>query len=82
MSKEKVLQSKLNTIEEDITGKEDFIEDLVNVITEHEATSHAEFKKQISEVKAALEILEQHWARAEETRDKLEKLQGKREEVK
>jgi len=82
MSKEKVLQSKLDTMEEDIRGQEDFVEDLVNAIMEHEAVNHAQFRDQINEAKDALDALEQDWARAEEVKDKLEKLQGKREEVK
>ena len=82
MSKEKVLQSKLDTMEEDIRGQEDFVEDLVNAITEHEAVNHAQFRDQINEAKDALDALEQDRAKAEEVKDKLEKLQGKREEVK
>lgn len=81
MSKEKRLQHEKEKQVECITDQEDFIEELVQSITEREFVNHAELKDQISEAKAALDALEQQWAKAEEARDRLEKLQGERKEV-
>lgn len=81
MSKEKRLQHEKEKQVECITDQEDFIEELVQSITEREFVNHAELKDQISEAKAALDALDQQWAKAEEKKDKLEKLQGERKEV-
>ena len=65
-----------------VEDQEIFAKELVQSITEREFVNHAELRDKISEAKAALDALEQTWAKAEEARDKLEKFQGKRQEVK
>jgi len=81
MSKEKRLQSKVEEEVGQVSAQENFVEELVQSITEREFVNHAELRDKISEAEAALGILEDRWAKAEEARDKLEKLQGKRKEV-
>lgn len=82
MNKERKLQKKVGDKRSDITEQEEAIKELTRAITLTDFVNHAELRDLVSEAKAALDALEQDWAKAEEARDKLEKLQGKREEVK